>query len=97
MHRELTGSSVHLAAYSRSVGGGTDIDVDLERAMQRLRTLATLGRAAREDAGVKVRQPLRLMICVVPTQGLLPKGAEGRGTSMRESRCTFRLETSRVS
>jgi isoleucyl-tRNA synthetase len=34
--------------------------------MTQLRTLATLGRAAREDANVKVRQPLEQMICVVP-------------------------------
>jgi len=69
MHRELTGSSVHMASYTRGEKGTADIDVDLERAMQQLRTLATLGRAAREDAGVKVRQPLGRMVCVVPLIG----------------------------
>jgi len=76
VHRELTGSSVHLAAYTRETPGG--VDVDLERAMQHIRTLATLGRAAREDAGVKVRQPLSLMVCVVPLHGVVPGAAEAR-------------------
>ena len=34
--------------------------------MRHVRALATLGRAAREDAGVRVRQPLGHMVCVVP-------------------------------
>ena len=38
----------------------------MESAMEQIRTLSTLGRAAREDAGVKVRQPLAKMVCVVP-------------------------------
>ncbi|MFL5563865.1 MAG: isoleucine--tRNA ligase, partial [Gemmatimonadaceae bacterium] len=77
VHRELTGTSVHLAPYSRAVSGELHVDVDLERAMQHIRTLATLGRAAREDAGVKVRQPLARMICVVPLHGGGPSGADG--------------------
>ncbi|MFL5558944.1 MAG: isoleucine--tRNA ligase [Gemmatimonadaceae bacterium] len=77
VHRELTGSSVHLAPYSRAVSGELHVDVDLERAMQHIRTLATLGRAAREDAGVKVRQPLARMICVVPLHGVGPSVADG--------------------
>ena len=75
VHRELTGGSVHLAAFTRGAGSG--VDVDLERAMGHIRALATLGRAAREDAGVKVRQPLSRMVCVVPSPGVLYKGAEG--------------------
>ena len=67
VHRELTGGSVHLAPFTRGVPGA--IDVDLERAMGRIRTLATLGRAAREEAGVKVRQPLARLVCVVPSHG----------------------------
>ncbi|MFN2602031.1 MAG: DUF5915 domain-containing protein, partial [Gemmatimonadaceae bacterium] len=35
--------------------------------------LARLGRAAREDAGVKVRQPLKRMVCVVPDTGGIGK------------------------
>jgi len=76
VHRELTGSSVHLAAYTRETPG--EVDVDLEHAMQHIRTLATLGRAAREDAGVKVRQPLSRMVCVVPLHGVVPGAAEAR-------------------
>ncbi|HVZ77480.1 MAG TPA: isoleucine--tRNA ligase [Gemmatimonadaceae bacterium] len=64
MHRELTGDSVHLAPYVRA--GATSRDVALERAMEAVRTLATLGRAAREAAGIKVRQPLSRMVCVAP-------------------------------
>ena len=37
---------------------------ELEAAMVEIRALATLGRAARESASVKVRQPLGAMICV---------------------------------
>jgi isoleucyl-tRNA synthetase len=70
MHRELTGATVHTAPYTRQDDGGGRRDVhaeqDLERAMAQLRTLATLARAAREEADVKVRQPLSRMVCVVP-------------------------------
>ncbi|MEO8910975.1 MAG: isoleucine--tRNA ligase [Gemmatimonadaceae bacterium] len=68
VHRELTGNSVHLASYARPHPDA--IDVDLERAMSHIRTLATLGRAAREEAGVKVRQPLGRLVCVVPLPGV---------------------------
>ena len=75
VHRELTGSSVHLASYTRAGDAKQDVDVDLERDMRHIRTLATLGRAAREDAGVKVRQPLATMTCVVPSHGIVPGSA----------------------
>ena len=64
VHVELTGESVHLASYVRE--GEQAEDRGLETAMEHIRTLSTLGRAAREDAGVKVRQPLSRMVCVVP-------------------------------
>jgi isoleucyl-tRNA synthetase len=64
VHTELTGDSVHLASYVRK--GEQHEDRDMESAMEHIRTLSTLGRAAREDAGVKVRQPLAKMVCVVP-------------------------------
>ena len=64
MHRELTGESVHLAPYVRATFH--PVDTALEHAMTDIRTLATLGRAAREEAGIKVRQPLNGMVCVVP-------------------------------
>jgi isoleucyl-tRNA synthetase len=66
IHRELTGASVHLASYRRT--GPTGRDPVLERAMAEIRTLARLGRAAREEASIKVRQPLSQMVCVVPQQ-----------------------------
>jgi isoleucyl-tRNA synthetase len=65
LHRELTGESVHLAPYVR--GSGTTSDTALETTMASIRTLATLGRAAREQAGINVRQPLARMVCVAPS------------------------------
>jgi isoleucyl-tRNA synthetase len=62
IHRELTGATVHAAPYGR--GGDATRDVVLEAAMAELRALATLGRAAREAARLKVRQPLGRMVAV---------------------------------
>jgi isoleucyl-tRNA synthetase len=64
MHRELTGQSVHLAPYlsSEPVGG----DRGLDDAMEAVRTLSRLGRAAREEVRIKVRQPLARLVCVAP-------------------------------
>ena len=67
IHRELTGSPVHLASYVRADAAGSD--PVLELAMSEVRAIATLGRAAREEAKVKVRQPLSRMECVVPSHG----------------------------
>src|SRR3954468_12177681 len=64
LHRELTGGSVHLAPYVRASAG--EADRVLETLMASVRTLATLGRAAREQAGINVRQPLARMVCVAP-------------------------------
>ncbi|HEU4786296.1 MAG TPA: class I tRNA ligase family protein, partial [Gemmatimonadaceae bacterium] len=64
MHRELTGDSVHLAPF---VAARSEVvDATLDRAMQAIRTMSRLGRAAREDVGIKVRQPLSRMVCVAP-------------------------------
>ncbi len=62
IHRALTGVSVHLADYTR--GAPPSRDLPLEAAMAGVRALATLGRAAREEAGIKVRQPLSRLVCV---------------------------------
>ena len=67
MHRELTGESVHVAPYVRPDPFAPKPDLD--EAMREIRTLATLGRAAREAAGVNVRQPLARMVCVLPVHG----------------------------
>jgi isoleucyl-tRNA synthetase len=64
LHRELVGTSVHLAPFVR-VNAPT-ADAALERLMLSVRTLATLGRAAREQAKINVRQPLARMVCVAP-------------------------------
>lgn len=64
IHRELTGESVHLVPYVRQ--RPTPSDPVLEQGMEAIRTLARLGRAAREDAGIRVRQPLERLVCVIP-------------------------------
>ena len=64
VHRALTGSSVHLASYTRETP--TPVDEALEQAMDDVRTLAGLAHAARDVADVKVRQPLPSLQCVVP-------------------------------
>ena len=70
LHRELTGGSVHLAEYVRASAPASD--AELEGVMNAVRTLATLGRGAREQAGINVRQPLARMVCVAPA---VPEGA----------------------
>jgi isoleucyl-tRNA synthetase len=62
IHRELTAESVHLASYVRPNPFASR--AALEAAMREVRALATLARAAREAAGVKVRQPLARLVCV---------------------------------
>jgi isoleucyl-tRNA synthetase len=64
LHRELVGTSVHLASYVRAEAGHAESA--LETLMSGVRTLATLGRGAREQAGINVRQPLSRMVCVAP-------------------------------
>jgi len=72
--RELTGSgeeqSVHLADWPenerRPVDRGGLIDPALEAEVRLARRLSSLGRAARAEAGVKVRQPLRRALVFLP-------------------------------
>jgi isoleucyl-tRNA synthetase len=64
LHRALTGGSVHLADFPEAAEGARD--EALERGMEAVRTLATLGRAAREEVGIRVRQPLGTLYAVVP-------------------------------
>jgi len=64
VHRALTGTSVHLAPFTREQP--TPVDEPLEAAMDDIRTLAGLAHAARDVADVKVRQPLPSLQCVVP-------------------------------
>ncbi|HKJ00854.1 MAG TPA: DUF5915 domain-containing protein, partial [Longimicrobiales bacterium] len=63
LHRALTGESVHLQRYPERPTGG---DEALEADMGAARTLVSLGRAAREEVQIRVRQPLRRLVAVVP-------------------------------
>jgi isoleucyl-tRNA synthetase len=63
IHRCLTGTSVHLARFPEA--GGRH-DPSLDAAMGAIRELASLARAAREAAGLRVRQPLARMRVAVP-------------------------------
>ena len=64
IHRELAGgTSVHLQPFPISEGRR---DPDLEDAIGLGRQLAGLGRAAREAAAIRVRQPLRRILVAAP-------------------------------
>ncbi|MCZ6824538.1 MAG: isoleucine--tRNA ligase [Gemmatimonadetes bacterium] len=62
LFRSLSGPSAHLADFPSS---GGRIDPELEREMHDIRELAVLGRAAREQENLRVRQPLRTLKAVV--------------------------------
>ncbi len=63
LHRALTGTSVHLADFPAKAPVPEE---SLSRAMDAVRTLASLARAAREEGGLRVRQPLACMRVAVP-------------------------------
>ncbi len=69
MWRALTGAgedeSVHLADWPKPTS--SDVDAQLEAQMGLARRLTSLGRAARSEAGVKVRQPLARALVFLPT------------------------------
>ncbi len=74
MWRDLTGAdepgSVHLADWPEPESGAADVQLDASMAVAR--RLASLGRAARSEAGVKVRQPLARALVHLPDGGPLP-------------------------
>jgi isoleucyl-tRNA synthetase len=77
MWRDLTGAaeddSVHLADWPALRPGALDPSLDASMALAR--RLASLGRAARAEAGVKVRQPLaRALVYLPPGSPLPPPG-----------------------
>jgi isoleucyl-tRNA synthetase len=77
MWRDLTGAdesdSVHLADWPTS--DPTRVDPGLEAGMALARRLSSLGRAARAEAGVKVRQPLaRALVYLPPGSPVPPAG-----------------------
>jgi len=63
LHRALTGESAHLARYA---SGSLTREPELEAGMEAVRRLSSLGRAARDQVGIRVRQPLGVMYAVVP-------------------------------
>jgi isoleucyl-tRNA synthetase len=63
----LNGQSVHLARFPDAAAH----DPRLEEGMRTVRILARLGRAAREEVRVRVRQPLGTLQAVVPDPSLL--------------------------
>jgi isoleucyl-tRNA synthetase len=65
IHRRLTGRSVHLETIPDADQMGSD-EPGLVEAMDAVRRLATLARAARDEAGLRVRQPLARMRVAVP-------------------------------
>jgi isoleucyl-tRNA synthetase len=64
IHRRLTGRSVHLETVPEAAAGPGD--AALAAAMDGVRRLATLARAARDGAGLRVRQPLARMRVALP-------------------------------
>ena len=70
LHRALTGESVHLASFPVPAAAAP-VDAELESGMAVVRELARLGRAARERARIRVRQPLRCMHALVPDRAAL--------------------------
>ena len=63
LHRQLACGSVHLARFPER---GAARDLELEIAMDAVRRLASLARAARDEANLRVRQPLARMQVAVP-------------------------------
>ncbi len=66
LHRALTDSSVHLAGWPEAAAVPGREEAELGVAMDAIRRLASLARAARETGKLKVRQPLGRMQVAVP-------------------------------
>ncbi len=75
LFRGLTGAgrSVHLERFPGADGGAAlpVRDPRLEAGMEAVRELVRLGRAARERARIRVRQPLRTLYAVAPDRGVV--------------------------
>jgi isoleucyl-tRNA synthetase len=81
LHRALAGTSVHLARFPES---SDNRDESLEAAMEAVRRLASLARSAREERGLRVRQPLARIQVAVP--------AAARGPALDELLELLRVE-----
>ncbi len=64
IHHGLTGESVHLQSFPQA--DSDRVDQALEDEMAAVRALVSLGRAAREEVKIRVRQPLQRLFAVVP-------------------------------
>lgn len=64
LHRSLDGGSVHLASFPQA--DESLVDRELEEGMEGVRALVSLGRSAREEVQIRVRQPLGKMFAVTP-------------------------------
>ena len=74
LHRAIADESVHLQWWftgERSLALAGFVDVRLEADMEAARMLVSLGRAAREDVKIRVRQPLSRIVAVVPGNRVL--------------------------
>ena len=71
MHQALTGQSAHLARFPEA--DDRVRDPVLEADMEAARVLVSLGRSAREDVRLRVRQPLRALHAVLPGGRSLPE------------------------
>ena len=74
MHRALAGASVHLTRFPEpGAAWSEDLDDSLFQEMGDVRALVSLGRSAREDVRIRVRQPLGRVQVVTPGGGLRPE------------------------
>lgn len=67
LHRALAGRPVHLAGWPEAPREPTAAAASLDAAMDAIRRLASLARAAREAGKLRVRQPLGRMQVAVPS------------------------------
>ncbi len=70
IHRRLTGGSVHLTTFPDDLPGRSPA---LDEAMATIRRLVSLARNARENASLRVRQPLAEMRVAVPSAATGPE------------------------
>jgi isoleucyl-tRNA synthetase len=68
LHRGLTGESAHLSRFPSADEHA--LDGELEAEMAAVRALVSLGRAAREEVQIRVRQPLSRLYGVLPGKGV---------------------------
>ena len=72
LHRALGMESVHLATFP--MPRPEPVDRELEEGMESVRSLVSLGRAAREEVQIRVRQPLGTLYAVLPGERELEGG-----------------------